>query len=89
MAHGDVIAQYERMSIMGDVQQAKVLNIGPVANADMVDISADDSMKPDAGFGSDDHVSDDNRSIFDKRAGSDSWSDASIRFQHARGPFAK
>jgi hypothetical protein len=65
---------------MRDVQEAEVLNIGPVANADGMNISAYDGMKPDAGFRSDAHVSDDDRGVFDKGAGGDGWSDASIRF---------
>jgi hypothetical protein len=89
MAHGDVIAKGEGVGIMRDVQQAEVLNIGPMANADTIDVSAYDGMKPDARFRSDDHIADDHGGVFNKRAGGDGWGNASICFEHESGPFAE
>ncbi len=80
MADGDVIAKSEGVGVMCDVQQTEVLNIGPMANADTMHVSAYDGIEPDARFRSDGHIADDDGRVFDKRAGRDGWGNPSICF---------
>ena len=59
VADGDVVAEDERVRIAHYVEDGAVLNICARADADEVDVAADDDAGPDAGVGGDGDVTDD------------------------------
>ena len=58
MSDGDIVPDGQGKGLPGDVQDAKVLDIGSGTDPDPVDVSPDDGGKPDAGFRSDHNISD-------------------------------
>ena len=58
---------------MGHVQEAQVLNIGPLPNADGMNISTNHGVKPDARFKLDGHISNDHCGLFNKSLGCNRW----------------
>jgi hypothetical protein len=59
VADGDIVAEEEGIFVAHYVEDAAVLNIGARADADVVDVAADDGAGPDAGVGADDDVAND------------------------------
>lgn len=73
VADGDVVSNDERMGVVGDVQEAKVLNVGTVADTDVVHVAPHDGMKPDAGLVSENHITYDHSRFLDERRLGDCW----------------
>ena len=61
MTDRDLIAELGRVAALGDVKRCLVLDIRSLADANMMDIAAQDRPVEDAGIESDLHVSDDDR----------------------------
>ncbi len=59
VADGDIVAEDERVRVAHDVKDGAVLDIAAGADADEVDVAADDDAGPDAGVGGDGYVTDD------------------------------
>ena len=76
MAHGDVVAKVDAIFLLHAVQDAVVLNIGIVTNADLVDIAAEDGVHPDAGMFADDDVADELGGVVDVGSFGELGSDA-------------
>jgi hypothetical protein len=55
---GYIVAEYERMSVVGDMECGVVLYIGSLAYAYVVYVSTDYRVEPDGGVGADLHVAD-------------------------------
>ena len=51
------------------MQDASILNIGPLADADVIDVSADHRIEPDTAFFADDDVADDLGALGDPGGG--------------------
>ena len=71
VAYRDVVAEDERVFVLHDVEDGAVLNVGAGADADVVDVAADDAERPHAGVFADDHVADDDRGGIDVGRGGD------------------
>lgn len=71
VADGDVIAEDEWVGIAHDVEDAAVLDVGTRADADEVDVTANDRAGPNAGVGADGDVADDDRGLVDVGRGVD------------------
>ena len=63
MADSYVFAEEHSVLLFHPVQHATILNIRVSANADRMNVAADDRVHPDAGMFSEDNVSDDLRRI--------------------------
>ncbi len=59
VADGDVVTEDERVRVAHYVEDGAVLDICARADADEVDVAADDDAGPDAGVGGDGYVADD------------------------------
>ena len=59
MADGDIVAENERVLVAHYVKDAAILDIRAGADADEVNVAADDGAGPDAGVGGDGYVTDD------------------------------
>jgi hypothetical protein len=64
------------------VEDGVVLDIGVVANADLVDIAAEDGIHPDAGVFADDDVADELGGVIDVSSGGELGSDAFVGADH-------
>src|SRR5262249_48272 len=71
VAYGDVGAEDEGVFVLHDVEDRAVLDVCACADADVVDIAADNAERPDAGVFADDDVTDDDRSAVNVSGGSD------------------
>src|ERR1044072_5907004 len=71
MAHRDVIVEDERILVLHHVQDGTVLNIGAGADADVVDVTADNAERPNAGVFPNDHVADEDRCGINVSGGGD------------------
>jgi hypothetical protein len=58
VAHGDVVANVDAILFFHAVEDGVVLNVGIMADANLVDVAAEDGVHPDAGVFSDDDVAD-------------------------------
>src|ERR1700677_3222209 len=65
MAHGDVLADRDPISIFHAVQHAAILNVRVRADADCVDVAAQDGAHPDRGVLAEDDVANDLRRVVD------------------------
>ncbi len=89
VADGDVVADVGRhaaaglpvvaLAILVAVNHGAVLDIGARADADAVDVGADDAAVPDGALGADLDIADDHRAVRDKGAFVDLWADAPKR----------
>jgi L-ascorbate metabolism protein UlaG (beta-lactamase superfamily) len=50
VAHGDIIANVDAILLLHAVQDAVVLNVGIVANANLMNVAAEDGVHPNAGM---------------------------------------
>jgi hypothetical protein len=64
--HGHTAADDQRRGIVGHMEHGIVLDIGRLANADVVHVSPDHSVVPDAAAGSDFHIADDPGAVGDE-----------------------
>ena len=72
-----------RVRVVHDVHDGAVLDVRPLADADRVDVAADDGVHPDAAFGADLDVADDLRARVHVRGRVHDGQPATIRTQHA------
>lgn len=82
MAHRDVVTEVDAVFFFHAVENAVVLNIGIVSDADLVDIAAEDGVHPDAGVLPDDDVADELGGIVDVGSFGELGSDASVGADH-------
>jgi len=80
---GHIVSDDQGVRVMGDVQHAEVLHIRPVADADMVDISANHGVKPGAGIFAHDDVADHHRRLLDEAGFGNGRCDALEGADHA------
>lgn len=66
MADGHLVADDERMGVMGDMEYTEVLHIRPVTNPNGVHIPANDGMEPDAAVLAQHDIADDDAGFLDK-----------------------
>src|ERR1051326_6419087 len=66
---GDV--NYIRIGARTNIQDASILNIGAGADADVVDVTADNAERPNAGVFPNDHVADEDRCGINVSGGGD------------------
>jgi hypothetical protein len=66
MAYRDVIAYDERMYIVSHMEHAKVLNIRPFSDPDVIHIAPNYSIEPHTAILTHNHIADHNGSFFDK-----------------------
>ena len=52
----DVVTDDQGIRVVGHVEQREVLDVGTMADPNIVDVAADDTVEPHAGFGFDDYV---------------------------------
>lgn len=69
MADGDLVADHQRVGAAGDVQDASVLDVRPLADADVIDVSANHRVEPDTAFLADDDIADDLGALGDPGGG--------------------
>ena len=72
-----------RVRAAHDVNDGAVLNIGPIANPNRVDVAADDDVHPDAALLADLHVPDDLGALVDERSRMNVREDGPERAEHA------
>ena len=48
MADGHLVADDQRMGIVGDMEYTEVLHVSPVTDPDIVHVPTNDGMEPDA-----------------------------------------
>jgi len=82
MAYSDVVAYIDAVLLFHPMQNAVVLNIRIVAQANLVDITAEDSVHPHAGMFTDNHVADELRGIVNVASVGALGSDAFIGADH-------
>ncbi|MCC2640582.1 MAG: hypothetical protein K0S45_995 [Nitrospira sp.] len=79
---GHIVADKERMGIVRDMQHAEILNVGPVADTDQVDVAADHGVKPGAGVLAHDDIPDDDGRVLDEAGNGNARSDALKHSDH-------
>jgi hypothetical protein len=84
VAYGDVVAEEDAVFLFHAVEDTVVLNVGIVADADLMDIAAENSVHPDAGVLADDHVSDELGGVVDVGGIGELGSDAFEGADHIR-----
>src|SRR5688572_2364237 len=70
MPDADKISQNRGISVAGHMQHARVLNIGAVANPNVIHIATHHRVEPDAGMVADDNITNHLSAVFDKDPGS-------------------
>src|SRR5208283_5178663 len=78
MSYGYLVTQHQWVLIFHDVQHAAVLNIGALADADVMHVAARHAHRPNARVFADRHVADDYRGAVDIRRGRNLWPLAAI-----------
>ena len=89
VANGDVVAEDERVRVAHNVEDTAVLDIGAGADADVMDVAADDGAGPDAGVGGDGDVADDDGLRIDVGGIGDAWRAALIRADQIDSPLRR
>jgi hypothetical protein len=69
VANGHLVANDQRMGIVGDMEHTEVLHVGPVTDPDVVHVPANDGMEPDAAMLAEHDIADDDAGLFDKTGG--------------------
>jgi hypothetical protein len=82
VAHGDIIADIDSILFFHAVEDAVVLNVRVVADADLVDIAAEDSVHPDAGVFANNYVADELGGVVDIAGLGELGSDAFVGANH-------
>src|SRR5258708_6131450 len=80
--HGDTVADVHAVLLLHPVQNAAVLNVGMRADANLVDISADDGVHPHAGVFGENDVADDLRGVIHVTRCGDGWRNSLVRTDH-------
>jgi hypothetical protein len=66
VANGHVVADDQRMGIVGDMEHTEILHVRPVTDPNRVHVSANDGMEPDATMLAQHDIADDDTGLFDK-----------------------
>jgi len=66
MADRDITADGEWMRIVSHVQHAQILDVGPLTDADVMNIPSNHRVKPDAALFAHHHITDDNSGVIDE-----------------------
>ena len=82
VAHADVVAEVDAVLFFHAVEDAVVLNIGVVADADLVDVAAEDGVHPDAGVFAEDDVADELGRVVDIASVGELGSNALVGADH-------
>jgi hypothetical protein len=82
VADGDVVANVNAVLFLHAVQDAVVLNVGVVADADLVDVAAEDGVHPDAGVFAKNDVADELGGVVDVAGVGELGSDAFVGADH-------
>jgi len=83
VAHGDIVANVNAILFFHAVEGAVVLNVGVVADANLVNIAAEDSVHPDAGMFAENDVADELGGVVDVAGVGELGSDAFVGADHA------
>jgi len=83
VADGDSVADEDGVAIFHAVEHGAVLDVGAGADADLVDVAAEDGVHPDGGVLAEDDVADDLGGDVDVGGGRDGWKQAAERTDHA------
>ena len=84
VADRDVVAENQWIRVMCHVEQGEVLDVGAPPDPDIIDVAADDAVKPHTGVGFDDHVADNYRGVFDKGRVRNGRGNAFVGLDHGR-----
>jgi len=82
VADGDVVAYVDSVLLFHAVEDGVVLNVGVVADADLVDVATEDSVHPDAGVLAHYDVSDELGGVVDVAGFGELGSDAFVGADH-------
>ncbi len=82
VAHGDVVAENERIGVAHDVEDGAVLDICARADAHEVHVTAENGTGPHAGMLADDDLTDDHSLRVDVSGCGDLWRVTSVRADH-------
>src|ERR1700730_16680895 len=82
VTYGDIVANVNAVLFFHAVEDAVVLNVGVVANADLVYIAAEDGVHPDAGVFAENDVADELGGVVDVAGVGELWSDAFVGADH-------
>ena len=82
MSYGDVVAEIDAVKFLHAVQNAIVLNVGIMSNADLMNIAAQHGIHPDTGMFANGNVSDELGRIVDVASFGKLWRDAFVGADH-------
>ncbi len=85
VAHGYVVADVDTILFLHAVEDAVVLDVGVVADANLVDIAAEDGVHPDAGVLAYDYVADELGGVVDVSGFGELGGDAFVGADHRFG----
>ena len=83
MADRHLVADDQRMGIVGNMEHAEILHVCPVTNPDTVYIPSNDGMEPDTTVLTQHHIADDDACFVDKTGGGNGRFDSLKRADHA------
>ncbi len=79
-----IVADDQRVCIMGHMQHAEVLDVGAISDSNVVHVPSNDSMEPDAAVLSHDDVADDDAGFLDEAGRGDRGREALECSNHRR-----
>jgi hypothetical protein len=82
VSYGDVVAHVNAVLSLHTVEDAVVLNVGIVADADLVYVATENGVHPDAGVLADNDVADELRGVVDVASVGELGSDAFVGADH-------
>jgi hypothetical protein len=82
VAYGDIVADVDAVLFFHAVEDAVVLNVGIVADADLMYIAAEDRVHPDAGVFAENDVADELGGVVDVAGVGELGSDAFVGADH-------
>ncbi len=82
VAYGDIVANVDAVLFFHAVEDAVVLNVGIVADADLVDVAAENGVHPDAGVFTENDVADELSGVVDVAGVGELGSDAFVGADH-------
>jgi hypothetical protein len=83
MANGHLVADDQRMDIVGDMEDTEVLHVSPLTDSDEVHVPPNDSVKPNAAVLTQHDIANDDAGLFDKTGGRNGGRDSLKRADHA------
>ena len=82
VANGDIVANVDAILFFHAVEDAVVLNVGIVADSDLVNVTAEDRVHPDAGVFAENDVADELSGVVDVAGVGELGSDAFVGADH-------